>query len=83
MEYERGRVVISLTGRDKGRYMAVLETEPGYAFVANGKLRRISQPKKKNIKHLAATNTVLEDKDLENDRALLRAIFETFGSFGR
>ena len=83
MDLVNGQVVISLTGRDKGRYMAVIRQEPGFAYVADGKTRHISQPKKKNIKHLAATKTNVDIEKIENDKSLREAIIEAFGSDGR
>jgi len=80
MDLIRGQVVISLTGRDKGRYMVVLMPEDGFAYVADGKLRRIIQPKKKNSKHLALTKTVFEENKLDNDKSLQKAIIEAFGA---
>lgn len=52
-----GQVVMSQAGRDKGRFMIVVgTTDTNYVYVADGTLRKIENPKKKNIKHLKATN---------------------------
>ena len=48
----QGDIVIVKTGRDKGKYFLVIETENGVAYIVNGKDRKVQNPKKKNIKHI-------------------------------
>ncbi len=48
----KGNIVISLSGREKGNYFVVSKVEGNYAFLVNGKTRTLTNPKKKNIKHL-------------------------------
>ena len=59
MELEPGQIVISTQGRDKGSPFIVIEikeTNHGtYVYLADGKKRKVHQPKRKNIKHLQAT----------------------------
>ena len=50
---ERGRVVISLAGKDKGRLMAVLSFTDREVLLTDGKLRPLERPKSKNIRHVA------------------------------
>ena len=45
-------VVFSLAGHDKGGMFGVLKTDGEYAYLVDGKCRKLSSPKKKNIKHL-------------------------------
>lgn len=48
-----GDIVISTAGRDAGKYFVVVGIAEGqYRLVCDGKLRKISKPKKKKIKHL-------------------------------
>ena len=56
-----GDVVYSKSGRDSGRYFAVVATE-GEKFVriADGDVRRIRNAKLKNVRHLKATGDRLE-----------------------
>ena len=51
--WEKGTVVKSLAGRDKGYLLCVVGWEDGYALVADGKERPLERPKKKNPAHLA------------------------------
>ena len=45
---------VSLCGNDKGRIYVVLYEENGFVFLADGKHRRISSPKKKKKRHIKA-----------------------------
>lgn len=52
---QKGTIVISLAGHDKGRLYVVLETESCYAMLCDGKRHTIEKPKKKKHKHLKIT----------------------------
>lgn len=80
-----GQVVRSMAGRDKGEFMVVMSIiDENYVFVSNGKLRKVSNPKKKKIKHLSKTNhiaTVICDKIKNKEKitnADVRKIIESF-----
>lgn len=47
-----GSVVFSKSGRDSGRYYLVVSQEGEFAFIADGKTRKLAKPKKKKLKHL-------------------------------
>ena len=74
-----GRIVCSKAGRDKGSFMVITELKGENALVCDGKKRPLENPKLKNRKHLAFTNTVLEAKQFESNRSLRRAINEFCG----
>ncbi len=58
-ELKVGQVIRSKAGRDKGEWLVVTEIiEPDYVGVCNGINRKISNPKKKKVKHVAKTNYV-------------------------
>ena len=59
MEFEKGTVVVSKAGRDKGYVMVVLDETEGYVIVADGKERPLDRPKRKNPKHLQKTGRKL------------------------
>lgn len=48
-------VVISKKGKYDGELFFVVELKTGYAMLCNGKSRKISNPKKKNVLHLEET----------------------------
>lgn len=72
--FKRGSVVVSLRGRDSKRLMAVLEVECNRALVADGRLRPIEKPKRKNPRHLAPTGAVLDETSMATNRNLRRAL---------
>ena len=50
---ELGGLVRSTSGRDAGRLFIIQEIcENGFVYVTDGMLRKVANPKKKNIKHL-------------------------------
>lgn len=57
-----GQVVISKRGRDSSRKFVVLEKlDEQYVLICDGDLRKLDKPKKKKIKHVNVTNTVLQE----------------------
>ncbi|NMA84593.1 MAG: RNA-binding protein [Epulopiscium sp.] len=56
-----GQVVYSKAGRDRGKMFVVVEVEDEYVYVADGKLRKIENPKKKKRKHIQITHTILDN----------------------
>lgn len=50
-----GTVVKSMAGKDQGRYCVVVRLEGQRVYVADGKWRKLSNPKAKKPKHLQAT----------------------------
>ena len=57
-----GGVVMSTQGRDKGMYFVVVNVDfkRGYVYLADGGMRKLNAPKKKNVKHVSDSGTVLE-----------------------
>ena len=75
-----GSVVRSIAGHDQNRFYVVLSLEERFAYIADGKLRRLAKPKRKNLIHLRATNTLLDLEQLTSDkqlRTLLKPFNET------
>ncbi len=52
MDIAHGDIVISLNGRDGGKFFYVLAREDDYAHLSDGKIRRLEKPKRKKLKHL-------------------------------
>jgi len=66
-----GTVVLSKNGRDKGRYFIVCKILDGdYVMIADGNLRKLSNPKKKKLRHISITFDRLENiaKKLEESK---------------
>jgi len=55
-----GQIVISKQGRDKGYAMVILTMDREYVYLADGNRRRLEKPKKKKIKHIQITNTIVD-----------------------
>ena len=47
-----GDVVVSTAGRDQGKYFLVITVQNTIAYITNGRERKVTALKKKNIKHL-------------------------------
>ena len=62
---EKGSVVLATAGRDAGGL---------YVVLADGKKRRLSHPKRKNLRHVRATAQRLEPQQYAADRRLRRAL---------
>ncbi len=81
--FEDGRVVLVKAGREKNLFMMVTgRVDSEYVLLTDGHTRKILSPKKKKIKHIQRTNTVLTDllpaiKDGSlTDRAIRKALSE-------
>ena len=61
MEYCVGQLVRSKAGRDKGSDFIVLKVENGYVYVADGRMRKLENPKKKKLKHVQGSCEVSGD----------------------
>ncbi len=79
MEAENGKVVRVLAGHDKGLFMVVTAVEGDFAYLADGKTRKLQKPKKKRLKHLRLTNTVIDTDEL-TDKKLRKFIGEYTGN---
>ena len=45
-------IVFSLAGHDNGREYVVLKTDDSFAWLVDGKTRKLTNPKRKKLKHL-------------------------------
>lgn len=55
-----GSVVLSKQGRDKGLYFVVTSVDKkGFVFLADGGMRKLASPKKKNVKHVSYSGVTL------------------------
>ena len=66
-------VVVSTAGRDQGDWFYVIEEDPIYLFLANGKDRTLDKPKRKKRKHVQKvlrSETRVAAKILSGDKVL-------------
>ena len=57
---QKGDVVKSLKGRDKDCIYVVIKVEGSMAYLANGRNRKVENPKKKNEKHLEVVTEICD-----------------------
>ncbi|MBR6966897.1 MAG: KOW domain-containing RNA-binding protein [Ruminococcus sp.] len=77
MKLLKGSVVRAEAGRDGGGYFAVVDADERYCFIADGKSRKLAKPKRKNIKHVSLTNSMVDLKDITDKK--LRTLMKQFG----
>ena len=85
MDISKSDIVISLAGRDKDKLFYVIEIEDNYVLLADGKGRKLENPKRKKLKHVrrvSRTETRVALKIMQGDKVLnseLRRDLATFG----
>ena len=72
--YSAGNLVRSLAGHDKDSISIIIREEGSFAFVADGRLRTIGQPKRKNKKHVQPIRRKQGGEILRTDEAVKKAI---------
>lgn len=55
MDAHPGEFVYAAAGRDKGKCFIILAVEDEYLYLADGKGRKVSTPKRKKVKHVKMT----------------------------
>ena len=61
MKVVLGQVVYSKAGRDVGKIFIITGLiDANYAYISDGDLRRVENPKKKKIKHLVITKDIID-----------------------
>ena len=84
MILEKGQLVRSIAGHDKGEYFLVYQIiDDNFVLIVNGKTRKLEKPKLKKIKHLSKVNKKsdvidsLDKNDLQSQNKKIRnVIFE-------
>ena len=85
MDISKSDIIESLAGRDKGKLFYVIDTEDNYVVIADGKGRKLENPKRKKLKHVrrvSRTETRVALKIRNGDKVLnseLRRDLATFG----
>lgn len=69
-----GSIVYSMAGHDKERFYVVVRLEDGFAYIADGKRRKLDRPKKKSAKHLRGTSQTLDLNIVATDKKLRSAL---------
>ena len=74
MDFDKGRVVRSRAGRDGGGFFVVLASDERSAVICDGRRRSLEHPKRKNLRHLSVTGTVLPEEQMQTNREIRRAL---------
>lgn len=73
MEISKSDVIISIAGHDAGKLFYVIDTDGDYVLLANGKERKLENPKRKKLKHVRGvprTETRVSEKLRSGDKVL-------------
>lgn len=76
MNIQIGSVVKALAGREKDSFYVAVGIHDGFVFIADGKERKLEKPKRKNIKHISPTKTIINTDELTNKK--LRKLIAEF-----
>lgn len=68
-----GQIVISKSGRDKNHVFIIASLEDDYVYLVDGKIRTLSNCKKKKVKHIQLVKKIVLDVQfkLQNNEYLL------------
>ena len=84
MEIAKSSIVRSDAGRDKGKLFIVLAVEGEYLLLADGKSRKVDNPKRKKRRHVlfvSAEETRLADKLKRGDKITNSELRRTLAMF--
>ena len=76
LKIEKGRIVRALAGRDSGRFFAIVDIGEKFVKIADGKTRKLDNPKTKSLKHLMLTNTVTDMEGITDKK--LKKVLSAF-----
>ena len=85
MEIARSDIVKSIAGRDKGKLFFVLDVENEFFLLADGKTRKVENPKRKKRKHAvfaARFDCRVAEKIKSEDKITNSELRRTLAAFG-
>lgn len=86
MDISKSDIVISLAGRDEGKFFYVIDTEENFVLIADGKGRKLENPKRKKLKHVrrvSRTETRVAVKIQNGDKVLNSELRRDLAAFGQ
>jgi large subunit ribosomal protein L14e len=86
MDISKADIVISLAGRDEGKLFYVLSNDGTYVTIADGKGRKLENPKRKKLKHVrkvSRTETRVAEKIRTGDKVLNSELRRDLAAFGQ
>ena len=85
MDIARSNIVKSIAGRDKGKFFFVLEAEEEFLLLADGKTRRVENPKRKKCKHaqfVEDSSTRVAEKIRSGEKITNSELRKTLAQYG-
>ncbi len=76
MEISKGLIVKSIAGKDVGKFFVVFDYDDKEVVISDGKKRPIEHMKKKNKKHISLTTKRLNERSMETNREIRKALNE-------
>lgn len=86
MDISKSDIIESLAGRDKGKLFYVIETEENFVLIADGRGRKLENPKRKKLKHVrrvSRTETRVAVKIQNGDKVLNSELRRDLAAFGQ
>ena len=86
MDISKSDIIVSLAGRDKEKLFYVMKTDGQFVFLADGKSRRVENPKRKKLKHIrfvARTDSKVAEKIRSGDTVLNSELRKDLAIFGQ
>ena len=86
MEVDKSSLIVSKAGRDKGQLFYVIDTDEQYAYLADGKSRKLEKPKRKKRKHIEQiprTESRIAEKIRNGEKVLNSELRKELASFGQ
>ena len=78
--FERGQVVRSISGRDKDKFLVIVEVGERFLRLSDGKERPLERPKLKNQKHVSPTAKKLSEEQLKTNKSVRHALRDLLGA---
>ena len=86
MDISKSDIIESLAGRDKGKFFYVIDVEENFVLIADGKGRKLENPKRKKLKHVrrvTRTETRVAAKILNGDKVLNSELRRDLAAYGQ
>lgn len=74
MIFKEGMIVKSLSGHDAGRHYVVIRMDETAVYLADGKRKRLTNLKSKNIKHVAPADGEVVDVSCQTDKTIRKLV---------
>lgn len=86
MDISKSDIIISLAGRDRDQFFFVLDTDETYVYLADGRGRKLEQPKRKKRKHVrkvSQPDSRVAEKIRNGDKVLNSELRRELAVFGQ